>query len=329
MSSSSVEQSNSPNKPSTPDGHSHHHHSHSHRHPSKSPSVNHAYANAEVSLNGDFQPFTPHYVNSDDESMRELLSERGSHYGSKSRDMRAWSVGSSHGDRVYTNGKKQRPRRGDRAKSVSAISRYKIDHDVPPSLPRHRSYTNNLSSVLSKPLPLPPVSVPPPVDRLQKLAQSNPQLPRHIPPPTHRPPGPPPPKTKSESNLAVPRRPFSDTLSDDYTAPIPISERYKYDPKIKQNEAMEIGSIHQQPFFTDRSHDYSDPDEPDHDIRPVAVNKYDHLPPLGTDIHPESFRQILSELEGLKGDGHVSTTVYQYVPTEVSTVSQHVPTEVS
>lgn len=394
------------------------------RYLSKSPSVtNHAYANADVSFIGEFRPFTPIYVNSDEESMRELMSERGSHHASRTREGRGWSVASSHGDKIHANqtregrgwsdgpsqrltvpnqyprevrgwsvgaserdrvqrvnsregrgwsagvsdrdriqikqsregkgwsagisraertkkqqqikdGKKlsakngnkiqhiPQPREGrgvpqrdptrpedmqdsrkQRAQSVSATAKYKVDQK--PELPRPRSYTNNLSTVLSKPLPLPPFSVPPPTPLLKRVTS-----PGQIPPPMHSPP---PPLDNS-----VQTRSIFGMESGDYTAPVPISERYKYDPKIRQNET-EIHSVQGQPFFImNQSHDYSDPDEPEDDTFLEVAERYDHLTPPDVEIHPEGHSQVLMELEGLKDDA-VPTPPYEkgYVPTEV------------
>lgn len=360
---------------------------------------NHDYANADVSQVGDFRPFTPIYVNSDDESMRELLSEKGSHHSSRTKEGRGWSVGSSHNERVHGNlprelrdwsagarkdrvigyharegrgwsagpsqvdrvqGPQMREERGRsvgsaqmervnserskerrnwfskraerikkdekrlstevpskektqsqqkvntkrpvRAHSVSAASRYKVDHSA--EFPRPRSYSNNLSTVLSKPLPLPPFSVPPPAPLLRR---SNPQLAnRLVPPPTHS-PAPPP-----RESLAPPQRTSAIEVSGDYTAPVPVNERYKYDPKLR-HETAEVSSV--QGLFGDRSHDYSDPDEPEDELR--ATNRYDHLSPHEADVHPERHSQAFSDLEGLKDDIALPYTG-GYVPTEVS-----------
>jgi hypothetical protein len=366
---------------------------------------NHTYANAEVSHIGDFRPFSPLYVNSDDESMRELLSEKGSHHGSRSREGRGWSVGSSHGDKVHGNipregrgwsvgsqknqvigyhvgegrgasagpahvdrvqasparhdrgcsvgsahlervssqkSKEKRNwfgKRGDkaaqtepaedsreasmdasheskassqhrqymrlgRARSVSAAARFKIDQK-PTELPRPRSYSNNLSTVLSKPLPLPPFSVPPPTPHLKR---SNPQLTsRSVPPPSHSPPPP---------SLTPPERKPKFDVSGDYTAPVPVAERYKYDPRLRH----EMTSMQGQSAFLDRSHDYSDPDEADEEV--MVSGKYDHLSPQEADVHPERHSQAFSDFQGLVEDDIEPPAIYSrgYVPTEVCTL---------
>ena len=105
-------------------------------------------------------------------------------------------------------------------------------------------------------------------------------------------------------------------VSGDYTAPVPVAERYKYDPKLRL-EMAEISSMHSQSLFPDRSHDYSDPDEPDEEVK--ASGKYDHLSPSEVDVHPERHTQAFSDLEGLTDD-NVPPPIYMrgYVPTEVS-----------
>lgn len=420
----------------------------------------HTYTNAAVSHIGEFRPFTPLYMNSN-ESLRELLSERGSHHESRTREERGWSVESSKRDRVHhkrdgrswsagpsqlervnrqqqqqqlqdrevrgksvdpaqvhrihNHGKEGRgkpaqaddthhqhvregrgmsvgpaakadkvqhqqkrskrgtsagpaqvdrvqhvqkswfggrggekkqnrllpkeeklspveppppppphshtchhedkvltpqetPRRETRAKSVSATSRFKVHHKEA-ELPRARSYSNNLSTtVLSKPLPLPPFSVPPPLIR-----RSNSQhAPRHVPPPTHSPPPP-----RMSIDLTPSHSHFSIEASGDYSSPVPVSERYKYDPRLRF-ELAEVISVHGQPFCADRSHDYSDPDEPDDDGVPLG-SRFDHLSPSEPDIHPERHSQAFLDLEGLK-DENVPNSAYSrgYVPTEVS-----------
>lgn len=363
---------------------------------------NHAYANADVSQVGEFRPFTPIYMNSDDESMRELLSEKGSHHGSRSREGRGWSVGSSHNEKVHGNlpkelrdwsagankdrvigyharegrgwsagpsqidrvqGPEMREERGHsvgssrmervnserlkerrnwfskraekikkrlstelpheeqpqkkeklydrragRAHSVSAASKYKVDQSA--ELPRPRSYTHNLSTVLSKPLPLPPFSVPPPAPLLRR---SNPQLTnRHVPPPTHSPP---PPRV----SLVPPQATSAMEVSGDYTAPVPVTERYKYDPKLRQ-EIAETSSFHG--VFDNRSHDYSDPDEPDDEIK--VSGRYDHLSPHEADVYPERHSQAFSDLEGLKDNSMLPYTP-GYVPTEVKLHHKSIP----
>ncbi len=196
-----------------------------------------------------------------------------------------------------------------RAKSVSAATKFKVDHKL--EMPRVRSYTNNLSTVLSKPLPLPPFSVPPPTPLLRR---SNPQLAsRKIPPPNHTPP---PPIENS-----VPSTPNADKVvllevSGDYTAPVPVSERYKYDPKLRTDAASEVSSMHAQPFFVDRSHDYSDPDEPD--VAVVASGRYDHLSPTELDVHPEGRKHTFTDLEGLEEEMSKDEQPGGYVPTEVN-----------
>ena len=80
----------------------------------------------------------------------------------------------------------------------------------------------------------------------------------------------------------------------------------------------EVSSIHSmqgQPFFVDRSHDYSDPDEPN-DVQ--ASGRYNHLAPNEVEVHPERHSQAFSDLEGLKDetDAHVVYT-RGYVPTKV------------
>ena len=422
------------------------------RNPNRLSSTNHAYANAEVSQHGEFRPFTPIYVNSDEESVRDLISERGSHHGSRTREGRGWSVGSSQGDRVQyrpqsdvrgwsaapsqlsqvrshsrlsamdqaqchlervhsqpsrerrvwsagqvdrvqssreprsssaafsymdrVHHRHERERRGwsagcdvkvqspmeeraplppttppseaarnlrdaqhrraGRAKSVSATTRYKVDHDngktAAAQLPRPRSFTNNLSTVLSKPLPLPPLSVPPPAPILRRNNPHFLSAPRLHPPPTHTPP---PPMVE---RLTPPRVDTGIETSGDYSTPIPVSERYKYDPKLRQEQQAEVSSVHAQPFFTNRSHDYSDPDELEDPEEPagervvVVVEEegeegeggaqgdcYDHLTPPEVDIHPEGQQQVLAELEGLK-DEPEDVYMHGYVPTEVSSL---------
>lgn len=191
-------------------------------------------------------------------------------------------------------------KRAGRAHSVSAANRYKVDHSA--EFPRPRSYSNNLSTVLSKPLPLPPFSVPPPMPLLRR---SNPQLAnRHLPPPTHSPPPP-------RESLVPPQATSAMEVSGDYTAPVPVTERYKYDPKLRQ-ETAEISSV--QGPFDNRSHDYSDPDEPDDETR--VLGKYDHLSPHEADIHPERHSQAFSDLEGLNEESMLPY-MRGYVPTEV------------
>lgn len=388
----------------------------SNRPPIATPTEGHTYANADVTQISDFRPFTPLYMNSDDESLRELLSERGSHFGSRTRDGRGWSVESSHCDRIHhgppppvrevrgwsvgapaqkdriansnagrevrgwsvevsqgdrvgpkhvrdgrgwsagpsqlertqqsqqsdqpkfkrvwsfgraEKSKKRNSRqlkeslseasqqksqevadpRERRAKSVSATSRFKVDHNG--DMPRVRSYTNHLSTVLSKPLPLPPFSVPPPAPLLKR---SNPQLSsKNIPPPDHTPP---PPLDSSDPSTPNTDRVMLLEASGDYTSPVPVAERYKYDPKLR-NDASEVSSVHAQPFFVDRSHDYSDPDEPDDEVEESM--RYDHLSPTEMEVHPEEHRHTFSDLEGLREEAAPSKPDYQrgYVPTEV------------
>lgn len=95
---------------------------------------------------------------------------------------------------------------------------------------------------------------------------------------------------------------------------MPVSERYKYDPKLRQ-ELSEVSSV-QGPFIVNRSHDYSDPDEFDDEIG--VLNRYDHLSPSEVDIHPERHSQAFSDLEGLN-DESVPGALHGrgYVPTEV------------
>ena len=414
----------------------------------------HTYANAGVSRLGEFRPFTPLYMNSD-ESLRELLSDKGSHHGSRVREERGWSVESSYRDRVQhkrdgrswsagpsqlervnkkhqqrhpdrevrgssvdparlhrtrNHGKEGRgkpaaqvddvhhqhvregrgmsvgpaakaervqhqqkrnkrgtsagpaqvdrvnhvrkkslfggrggekkqnqllpkeeklspvephpralhedkvpiqqeaPRREDRAKSVSATSRFKVHHEEA-EIPRARSYTSNLSTtVLSKPLPLPPFSVPPPLIR-RSSSQHAPGL---IPPPTHSPPPP-----RMSTDLAPNHSHLSNEASGDYSSPVPVSERYKYDPRLRF-ELAEVTSMQGQPFCVNQSHDYSDPDEPEDDEVPLGT-RYDHLSPIEPDVHPETHAQAFLDLEGLK-DENVTNSEYHkgYVPTEVS-----------
>ena len=363
MVSSSVEHSNSSGNSGSPNHHTS---------ASKNPKTlgDHTYANANVTLNGNFHCFIPHYVNGkDDESIRELLSERGSHRSYRSREGRGLSVGSRemrscsvvsregrgcsvisregrgysvgsrevrgcsvvsregrgcsvvsregrgysagrreekdfsigpfYGEKTYNHNDQYSQRKG-RARSVSASTRYKV------TIPRPKSYSNNLS-ILMKPLPLPPMSVPPPLQKTQ-IQRSAPQLNRHVPPPNHSPP---PPLESSESTKSADQ--IFIEASGDYTAPVPIHERYKYDPKIRQNDIAEVSSLHQgRLFHIDQSHDYSDPDEPSQDD---SIG-YDHLSPL--DVHPEHSHQNTPDLKGLK-DEQIPTAscIRRYVPTKV------------
>lgn len=256
---------------------------------------------------------------------------------SQTQHKRGWSVGSARLERVNSQHSKEKknwfskrkeklqsPQAGDdkqqasteahgpqeqflrlgRARSVSAAMKYKVDHSAT-ELPRPKSDSSNLSTVLSKPLPLPPFSVPPPTPL---LSRSNPQLTRRlVPPPTHSPPLP-------RETLFPPQNKSIMEVSGDYTAPVPVAERYKYDPKLRQ-EMGEISSM-QEPLFFDRSHDYSDPDEPDDEVK--ASGKYDHLSSHEPDIHPERHAQAFSDLEGLTDD-NIPPAIYTrgYVPTEV------------
>lgn len=435
MVSSSVEQSNSSSNSELGAGQQIHH--------AKLP-TNHVYANAEVSQVGDFRPFTPIYMNSDDESMRELLSERSSHHDSRSREGRGWSVGSTHGDRIHrhhggrglsassshtdricahqardgrcwsagpsqlskvhskqpregrgssvdpammdrvhsqqdrerrgcsvghddkiqttrekrgasvgptqadrlhsqqvrkkrgqsfgpqdqvqspreeralpttpshenkqTDFEAMRHKRAGRAKSVSATTKHKIDHSAT-QLPRPRSYSSNLSTVLTKPLPLPPFSVPPPAPLLRR---SNPQLSnRLVSPPTHTPPHPVEDIAAHKSNHT------KIEASGDYSTPVPVSERYKYDPNFRQDPA----NMQRQSFIIDTSHDYSDLDEPEDETGEGTVgDRYDHLTPPEVEVHPETHCQGLAELNGLNDEPEEEYSS-GYVPNEVSFVA--------
>lgn len=105
--------------------------------------------------------------------------------------------------------------------------------------------------------------------------------------------------------------------SGDYTAPVPVSERYKYDPKSRElNDLVEVASIHRQPFFGDRCHDYSDPDDHDPESE-SSIPQYNHL---AEDVHPElSPSDRLSGFDGPQDEGLPAFGYsYGYVPTEVS-----------
>ena len=285
----------------------------------------HTYVNTEINLSANnSRTFSPLYMNHDDESVKEMLSERDSRCGSKTREARGWSLTStrSHMERIHslTHPNKQcRPHQLEknhqhlphtRARSVTANSRFKVEEEHVSSLPRPKTFSNNLSSVLMKPLPLPPCTVP-----ATQRVWSQPQLTNlHLPPPTHTPP---PPMESSDSDvLGVSDQCFFLDSSGDYTAPVPISERYKYDPKNREmNDLVEIASIQTPPYFDD-CHDYSDPDDPDHDSQTSAMQN-NHL---GEDIHPEA-----SPSDQLAGFDRSTDEVlpeafgysYGYVPTEV------------
>ena len=401
MVSSSVEQSNSSSN--SVDGLAHH---------INRTQTNHTYANADVTQVSDFRPFTPIYINSDDENMRERgnhiscrsREERiGSTHGEQelsittshpdqisahqSRDGRGWSVGPLQLSQVNSRGRRstsvdpvlmgkvqnqqKRERRGwsvgdddrvqggkeerglssrigreqsqlgkkpqgqsighrkqfpaiertlpttpldhnkatdtnkvlhkraERAKSVSATTWYKVDRNTT-ELPRPRSYSNNLSTVLTKPLPLPPISVPPPAPLLRR---SEPQLNTALlPPPTHTPPLPVVDPAYEQDVMEA---------SGDYSTPVPVSERYKYDPNLRHEQA-DVVSMRRESFVANRSHDYSDPDEPTDELGEME-ERYDHLTPPEAEVHPEG---ALAALEGLKDDPK-ETIASGYVPTEV------------
>lgn len=299
--------------------------------------LTHAYVNAEVSQFGvNFRPFTPLYANSDEESVKELVSEKGSQFGSRSREGRGWSVVSSrsHVERLnnFANHHRQQPRhqleehqhhtqpdgrqRGRRAKSVSACSKFKVEPPLRMSLPRPKTYANNLSSVLMKPLPLPPCNVPPPT---HNMVRSQPQLTiLHLPPPLHTPP--PPIESSTSEVLGLSDQCLFMDCSGDYTAPVPVSERYKYDPKTREmNSTVPTAGVPRQPFFLNDCHDYSDPDEPDHESQISGLQSsllYNHL---GEDVHPESSpSEQMTGFDGSRDEG-LSSFGYShgYVPTEV------------
>ena len=302
-------------------------------------SQTHAYINAEVSQFAEnFRPFTPVYVNNDDENAKELFSEKGSHLGSRSREGRGWSVASSrsYGEKIHssTHNHRQQQRHQleqclhkqhfndrERAKSVSSTSKLKIEPPPRLSLPRPKTYSNNLSSVLTKPLPLPPSIMPIPIHKTNKN-WSQPQLTTfHLPPPTHSPP--PPIGSPTSDVLGLSDQCLFIDCSGDYTAPVPISERYKYDPKSREmNETVtQTSSIQRQSFFSNDCHDYSDPDDPDHESQTSGVRsslQYNHQ---AEDVHPElSSSDQMSGFDGPTDDGLPSFgRSYGYVPTEVST----------
>ena len=81
----------------------------------------------------------------------------------------------------------------------------------------------------------------------------------------------------------------------------------------------EISSMHGQQMFFERTHDYSDPDEPDEEeVAVEASGRYDHLSPHEADVHPERHSQVFSDFQGLTEDD-IPPPIYTrgYVPTEV------------
>ena len=294
----------------------------------------HAYVNAEITqFGGAFRPFTPLYVNSDDESMREVLSDRGSHFGSRTREGRGWSVVSSrsqidrvqnfahhHGNHMSHPSSHQlrESQRQRRAKSASATTHFKVDTPLG-SLPRPNTYANNLSSVLTKPLPPLPSDAGPSLAACH-VVRSQPQLTTfNLPPPTHSPP--PPADSPTSELVGISEQCLYPEVSGDYTSPVPVSERYKYEPnpwpRTMSGEMVEVISVGgRQPVCGDQCHDYSDPDEPDQESQ-MSVFQYDHL---SEDFHPETSPS--SRLSGFNPDKEESLPSfgysYGYVPTEVS-----------
>ncbi len=297
----------------------------------------HAYVNAEITqFGGVFSPFTPLYVNSDDESMREMMSDRGSHFGSRTREGRGWSVVSSrsqidrahnignghHGSHLPTGGHQllhNSEQRERRAKSVFTTSRYKVETPQG-SLPRPNTYANNLSSILTKPLPPLPLDAVAPLLPSGQNACSQPQLANtfNVPPPTHTPPR---PVDSSTSECVGNSEQFLyPEMSGDYTSPVPVSERYKYDPNPRprplSGDIAEVNSVNRQPICEGKCHDYSDPDEADEE---TSILQYDHI---SEDIHPETMSPItnMSGFNSDKNDTMPPSLGYShgYVPTEVS-----------
>ena len=84
--------------------------------------------------------------------------------------------------------------------------------------------------------------------------------------------------------------------------------------------ADDVFNTHAQPFFVDRSHDYSDPDEPDVEI--IKSGSYDHLSPTEVDVHPEGSAHTFEDLEGLTEEIAPPTPKDDYsrgyVPTQVN-----------